>query len=101
MPRFRSSQYTRRRLVWPLEVTNTLAGIVTVEVAFNVAQHVVRAVLAGDLQVIARILAGGAKFSQVALDRIAERNRAETGGNVAAAYWWCGKRFQSQQIRRE
>src|SRR6267142_5259120 len=54
--------------------------IVAVEVAFNIPHYVVRAVLATDLQVVARILASGAKFCQVSLHCVAEWNRAETGG---------------------
>src|SRR6478609_11428468 len=49
-----------------------VGSIVAIEVAFNVADHVVGAILAAYFQVVARILAGGAKFSQVSLDRVAE-----------------------------
>src|SRR6476646_5739077 len=54
--------------------------IVAVEVAFNIPHDIVRAVLAADLQVVARILTSGAKFRQVSLNRVAEWNSAETGG---------------------
>ena len=36
-----------------------VGGIVAVEIAFNITDNVVRAILAGNLQVITRILAGG------------------------------------------
>ncbi len=61
-----------------------VSGIVSVEVAFNVTNHFVRAVRACDLQVVTRILAGGAEFSQVPLDSIAERDRAKRRGSAAS-----------------
>src|SRR6476619_8336337 len=58
--------------------------IVAVEVAFNVTNHFVRAIGAGNLQVVARILAGGAKFSQVPLDSVAEWDCSKGCGGAAS-----------------
>ena len=56
-----------------------VGGIVAVEIAFKITDDVVRAVLAGDFQVIARILASDAEFRQVPRYGVAERNAAKGG----------------------
>src|SRR6476661_6032636 len=61
-----------------------VGGIVAVEVAFKIANHVVCAILTGNLQVVTRILAGGAESRKMPLDSIAERNRAKGRGGAAA-----------------
>src|SRR5262249_19631884 len=56
-----------------------VSRIVSVEVEFNVTGHVILAELGRSLEIEPRILSGRAVLRQVALHRVAVRNRAEVG----------------------